>query len=101
MNPSLSTIGRSPGEIVVSDDLRERDQWVLWKYEEREGRATKVPYQVGRGRASSTDQSTWASFEAVMNEWRLASERYAGLGFVFSAADPFCGIGLDDLLEYR
>jgi hypothetical protein len=88
-----------PTEIVVPDDLRERDQWVLWQYEERNGRATKVPYRVGHRYASSTDPSTWASFEAVADEWRRSPSRYAGPGFVFSAADPFCGIDLDDCLD--
>jgi hypothetical protein len=90
---------RSAAEIVVPDDLRERDQWVLWRYEERDGRRTKVPYQVGRRRASTTDSSTWASFEAVTDEYRRALNWYAGLGFVFCATDPFCGIDLDDAFD--
>jgi hypothetical protein len=90
---------RSPADIVVPDDLSERDQWVLWRYEERNGRVTKVPYQVGRERASSTDPSTWASFEAVIDEWRSTPNWYAGPGFVFSPDDPFCGIDLDDSLD--
>jgi hypothetical protein len=99
MNRSPSSSRRSPAEIVVPDDLAERDQWVLWRYEERNGRATKVPYQVDRRRASSTDPSTWASFEAVTNEWRRAPNSYAGPDFVFSPDDPFCGIDLDDSLD--
>lgn len=86
-------------EIVVPDDLRERDQWVLWRNEERNGKGTKVPYQVSGRRASSVDPGTWTSFEAVTDEWRRNPNRYAGLGFVFSASDPFCGIDLDDSLD--
>ncbi len=89
----------SPADIVVPDDLSEHDQWVLWRYEEQNGRATKVPYQLGQQRASSTDPSTWASFEAVINEWRSALNWYAGVGFVFSSYDPFCGIDIDDSLD--
>ena len=33
-----------PVRILAPDDLTERDQWVLWRYEERDGRTTKVPY---------------------------------------------------------
>ena len=101
MNRSRLSITCSPGELIVPDDLTERDQWVLWRYEEREGRRTKVPYQVGRRRASSTDPTTWNSFEAVINEWRRAQNWYTGPGFVFSASDPFCGIDLDDALDDR
>jgi hypothetical protein len=96
---SSSAISCPSAEIVVPDDLRERDQWVLWRYENRDGRTTKVPYQVGRRRASSTDPSTWASFEAITDEWRRAPNWYAGPGFVFSADDPFCGIDLDDAFD--
>jgi hypothetical protein len=90
---------RSPAEIVVPDDLAERDQWVLWRYEQRNGTVTKIPYQVGRRRASSTEPSTWASLEAVISEWRQTPNWYAGPGFVFSPNDPFCGIDLDDCLD--
>jgi primase-polymerase (primpol)-like protein len=86
-------------ETVVPDDLRERDQWVLWRYEERNGKGAKVPYQVDGRRASSVDPGTWTSFEAVTDEWRRKPRGYAGSGFVFSAADPFCGIDLDDSLD--
>lgn len=85
--------------LLVPDDLAERDQWVLWRYEERNGRSTKVPYQVDGRRASSTDPKTWTSFEAVTNEWRRAPDRFSGAGFVFSPNDPFCGIDLDDSLD--
>ena len=57
MNRPPSAISRSPSEIVVPDDLSERDQWVLWQYQDRNGRATKVPYRVGHRYASSNDPS--------------------------------------------
>jgi hypothetical protein len=99
MNRSSFATSRSLTEIVVPDDLSEYDQWVLWRYEERNGRTTKVPYQVGRRLASGTGPDTWSSLEAVTNEWRSAPNWYAGPGFVFSAKDPFCGIDLDDALD--
>ena len=39
MNRSLSATGSFLAEITVPDDLRERDQRVLWQYEDRDGRA--------------------------------------------------------------
>src|SRR5687767_410712 len=46
-------------------ELRERAQWVIWRQEERDGRWTKVPYQARHParKASSTEASTWATFE--------------------------------------
>jgi hypothetical protein len=99
MNRSALSTRGSPTGIVVPDDLSERDQWVLWRYEERNGKRTKVPYQLGRRYASSTDSRTWTSFEAVTNERRRSPNWYAGLGFVFSPDDPFCGIDLDASLD--
>jgi primase-polymerase (primpol)-like protein len=81
--------------MKVPDDLSELDQWVLWRRE----RGTKVPYQVSGRKASSTDPSTWTTFETVLNAWSKAPQRYAGVGFVFSTSDPYCGIDLDDSLD--
>jgi putative DNA primase/helicase len=47
----------------IPKELTERPQWVLWRYEERAGKLTKIPYtQCGR-RASSTDLTTWTTCE--------------------------------------
>jgi hypothetical protein len=86
-------------EIVVPPELEERDQWVLWRYEGRNGKPTKVPYQVGLIRASSTDPKSWASFSCTIDEWHRKPNLYSGPGFVFSSQDPFCGIDLDDALD--
>jgi primase-polymerase (primpol)-like protein len=85
----------------VPDDLAERDQWLLWRYETRNGNPTKVPFQVSGRPASCTDPRTWKSFEVVSNAWARAPKRYTGLGFVFSLEDPFCGIDLDDSIDQQ
>jgi primase-polymerase (primpol)-like protein len=87
--------------LAVPDDLAELDQWVLWRYEEfeREGKPRKIPYTVRGRRASTTDPQDWASFELALRALQANPHRYAGLGFVFSAQDPFTGIDLDDCLE--
>jgi len=46
----------------LPDDLTERDQWVLWRWEARGGKPTKVPYQVNGSRASIAEPKTWTSF---------------------------------------
>jgi hypothetical protein len=51
----------------VPDDLTERDQWLLWKYERRGVTRTKVPYSIRGSKASSTDSSDWASFDAALS----------------------------------
>ena len=87
----------TPGNLVfaenVPEELRERPQWVCWRYEERDEKPTKVPYQPNGKRATVTDLMTWWGFEHCVME---AAHHFDGVGFVFSSADPFVGIDLDD-----
>ncbi|MGB2693762.1 MAG: AAA family ATPase [Dehalococcoidia bacterium] len=77
---------------TIPRELRRLNQWVVYRVEQRNGKATKVPYQTtGVTKASSTNPSTWAT----RREARVAAERFDGTGFVFSKDDPFCGIDLD------
>ena len=69
------------------------NQWVLWKTVDRKGKATKVPYQVGGTEAKSNDPQTWAAFDAAWQGYEAGG--YDGVGFVFSAYDPFVGVDLD------
>lgn len=72
--------------------LRERDQWVLWKIVQRD-KPTKVPFSVGGSPAKANDPATWSTFDAVAAEYGRGG--FAGIGFEFSADDPFCGVDLD------
>jgi hypothetical protein len=85
----------SIADFRVPDDLTERDQWVLWRYESRQDKYTKVPYQTN----DSTNPATWSTFEEALNAWHRYRERYTGLGFVFSGKDSLVGIDLDDSLD--
>lgn len=75
---------------MIPAELLALPQWVGWRYETRKGRPTKVPLSPHtEQRASSTDPSTWGS-------WREAMALLAdGVGFVFSADDPYVGVDLD------
>jgi putative DNA primase/helicase len=74
-------------------ELRVRPQWIVWKAVG--DRPDKVPYSARTGRrASSTDLLTWGTFQEALEAYENGG--YAGLGFVFSSADPYTGIDLDD-----
>ncbi|HSY26934.1 MAG TPA: hypothetical protein VK832_05495, partial [Burkholderiaceae bacterium] len=74
-------------------ELRAYNSWINWQHGERDGKPTKLPLRSIDGRlASVTNPLDWQSFEAAMN---AAVTNNAGIGFVFSRADPFCGIDLD------
>ena len=79
----------------IPRDLRDRDQWVVWRHEKRSGKLTKVPYGACSGQpASSTDPATWATYEATVQAYRRGG--CTGIGYVFSPEDGFCGIDLDN-----
>ncbi len=74
----------------IPEEMRRRRQWVTWKLEER----GKVPYIAGGvGKASSTDLTTWRTFEEAVED--VKKGRRDGVGFVFSSGDPFAGVDLD------
>jgi putative DNA primase/helicase len=78
--------------------LRERAQWVCWTYVERDGKATKCPISPTRGgNASSTDPATWGTFDQAIAACQAAG--LEGIGFVFSAGDPFAGVDLDNCID--
>lgn len=80
------------------DELIQRAQWVCWELKpprEAGKKPIKLPLDPQSCRpASTTDSSTWASFD-VAAECFLAKSEISGLGFVFSESDPFVGVDLD------
>lgn len=79
---------------TVPLELRERPRWVLWRLEGRDGKKTKIPYQVKNPmrEASSTDASSWASYEEAVSV--VGAD---GIGFVLG--DGIVGIDLDDCFD--
>lgn len=77
---------------LIPAKLKEIPQWVTWKYIWRKEGWQKVPFDPTTGEpAKSNVPSTWASFDTALKRART----YAGIGYVFSAGDEFCGIDLD------
>jgi putative DNA primase/helicase len=79
---------RVPGELF------HHKQWVLWKRVAIGDRIAKVPISPWSGKRAACDEpQTGSSYRHA----RFMQERWAceGLGFVFTAEDPFCGIDLD------
>jgi hypothetical protein len=76
----------------VPRELEACPQWVVWRYEERDGRQTKAPWcAVDQGRrASTTDPGTWGLFEEA-----VVAEDGDGVAYVVTADDPYCGVDLD------
>lgn len=90
---------------AVPQELKQRQQWVTWRFE-KEGQpvtkdtdgATKPPYNARTGhKASSTNPNTWTSFSMAVQA--AQQRKHDGIGFMFSPDDPFTGIDLDDCIK--
>jgi putative DNA primase/helicase len=80
---------------VIPQPLRDRAQWVVWRWVERDGKRTKVPHSPLTGQqASSTDPATWGSY-ADACAFRERHGWVAGVGFVVTPQDDVVGIDLD------
>lgn len=84
----------------VPGELQEYPQWVVWKAEKitkRDGtvKTTKVPYNPKTGeKASTIKRQHWGTFDQACEAYLM--DGYTGVGFVFTADDPFVGIDLDN-----
>lgn len=76
-------------------ELKQADQWITWRYGEREGKTTKVPTNPRTGSpVDVSDRTAWVSFEDACT---AAETHQHGIGF--SLADGFCGIDLDECVD--
>ncbi|MCE9568370.1 MAG: hypothetical protein K8U57_40740 [Planctomycetes bacterium] len=88
-------------------ELQRQPNWVAWRYEltigkDKTRRWTKVPTVACNwlspehgGNAKSTDPMTWTKFGCALLYY-FEDHGADGISFVFSEADPFCGVDLDD-----
>ncbi|MDP9475869.1 MAG: phage/plasmid primase, P4 family [Actinomycetota bacterium] len=81
----------SPGGFPA--ELCALPQWLCWKTAKRKGKITKVPVSPYGGAGKPNVPSTWGTLaEALAHAERGG---LAGVGFVFSEDDPYCGVDLD------
>lgn len=75
----------------IPDELKQLNNWCVWKFENRNGKRTKIPFNAATGEfAKSNDKSTWSSYETAVN-----AEGVDGIGFFFDP--PYLGIDIDDI----
>lgn len=86
---------------AVPSELKERKQWVLWRYEQTEkGKWTKVPYQPNGQKAQTNHPPTWTSFIQAVKAYE-SNPRFDGVGFVLFKDDPYTAIDLDHLADWK
>ena len=75
----------------IPDELKQLNNWCVWKFEKRNGKRTKIPFNAETGEfAKSNDKSTWSSYETAVN-----AKGVDGIGFFFEP--PYLGIDIDDI----
>ena len=81
----------------VPPEMKAVNNWVCWKFQKRNGRKTKIPYNPKTGgMAKSNNPKTWASYETAVNA--LSGGTYDGIGFELGSS-PFVGIDIDHCIE--
>ena len=101
-------IQAKPDPVIVNPDsipesLKNLDKWICWKWElikKKDGtyKWDKPPYRAdGKGKASSTDPTTWTTFSGAYAAYQ--SGGFDGIGFVLTDNDPFVMVDLDKCLD--
>ena len=91
-------VNPGPGLQQVPEDLRRLPHWVLWRSEDRDGKATKVPIDPKTGTHAKVNQPvTWGGFAQAKRA--LPRYRCNGIGFVLTEGDPYTVIDLDNAID--
>jgi putative DNA primase/helicase len=94
----------SPVWDSVPAALATRQQWLLWKFEHKEGAAKpgKIPYYVAGGRRTGgqgddRDRQRLATLDVVRRAY--ARGGWSGVGFAFLPGDGLIGIDIDGAID--
>jgi len=77
---------------VLRDTFGAEKRWVNWRFETRDGKMTKVPYQISGEHAKADDPETWATYTEVKQH----SDK---IGIQFGLDGTLLGIDLDHWLN--
>lgn len=78
----------------LPDTLKGQKWFCLWKIETREGKKTKIPYQINGARARPNDPDTFSSYKEVMSVFQKGG--YDGIGLL---NEELVGIDVDDCIR--
>lgn len=96
--PPVILRGLIPPENVqnIPLELRQRNQWVCWRYQQRNGRRTKIPVNPHNGHpADVTDPSTWGSFDQAL----YFKGKADGIGIVLADDGSLIGVDVDHCID--
>jgi putative DNA primase/helicase len=82
---------------AIPHALKAIPQWVLWKLEERNGKATKTPYQAHGALAKVNDPTTWTTYDKTLAAYQAGG--FSGMGIVLTKETGIVGTDLDKCLN--
>lgn len=81
-------------DLMIPHELYQYKQWVCWSRVRHAGRHIKLPLCPATGKpANCVDAATWGSYRQARA--MMFRNRWDGIGFVFTAGDPYVGVDLD------
>lgn len=86
----------------IPAQLRNTDQWGVWKHGERDnGKTAKIPFTIIGNKARTNVLRDWSDFsEAIAALKDDEDDKYDGIGFLLSDHDSFAGIDIDDCVTH-
>lgn len=84
-----------PNFDLIPREIKNLPNWVLWRFEERDEKLTKVPHTPQNRKADSTDPHTWSAFETAKRAYDKGG--FDGIGFVLTP--PYVGTDCDKCLD--
>lgn len=96
MQPLTAPEPESVDGMQIPQELKNKDQWLCWKYGERDGKPTKIPIDPETYKNTSAPEAAW-TYEECRKAMPAGYRGRMGLGF--SLRNGFVGIDLDDVLD--
>lgn len=75
------------------EELKKQHRWVVWRLETRDGKPTKVPYQVNGSKGASDNPATWSTYA----ECAAVAHQFSGVGLMLGevAGVHISGVDID------
>jgi len=78
----------------IPPELKAHPHWVMWRWLERDGNATKPPLQINGKPAKVNSPATWCDYPTAIAAYETG--KFAGIGIVLTPNDDLIGVDLDD-----